>query len=157
MWTVSLHLPMVAARLAATDPVVLLLGDRDGPGLRLWRGLEIRTARLPSPVERDVMEGLQFTRADGADVWTAVHRQLPDAWPQAFRAPGHERLVGVEWHVWAANSPCQLVVVLPRRTSRPSWETVAVLWGWVAVRGTEGPFFTAPWGTVIETDEEMAL
>ena len=156
-WTVSLHLPTVAARLAATDPEVLLLGDREGPGLRLGRGLEVRTARLPSPVDRDILEGLRFTRADGADMWTAVHRQLPDAWPQVFRPPGHERLVGVELRVWAANSPCPPVVVLPRRTSHPSWETVAVLWGWVAVRGTGGHVFTAPRGTVIETDGGMAL
>ena len=156
-WTVSLHLPPVAARLAATDPEVLLLGDREGPGLRLGQGLEVRTARLPSPVDGDILEGLQFTRAGGADVWTAVDRQLPDAWPQVFRPPGHERLVGVEWRVWAANSPCPPVVVLPRRTSHPSWETVAVLWGWVAVRGTDGHIFTAPRGTVIETDGGTAL
>ena len=156
-WTVSLHSPTVVARLAATDPEVLLLGDREGPGLRLGRGLEVRTARPPSPVDRDILEGLQFTRADGADVWTAVHRQLPDAWPQAFQPPGHERLVGVEWRVWAANGPCPPVVVLPRRNSHPSWETVAVLWGWVAVRGTSGHVFTAPRGTVTETDGGMAL
>ena len=156
-WTVSLHLPTVAARLAATDPGVFLLGDREGPGLRLGRGLEVRTARIPSPVERDIVEGLQFTRADKAGMWTAIHRQLPDAWPQAFRPPGHERRVGVQWRVWAANSPCPPVVVLPRRTSHPSWETVAVLWGWVAVRGTGGHVFTAPRGTVIETDGGMAL
>ena len=156
-WTVSLHRPTVAARLAATDPEVLLLGDREGPGLRLGRGLEVRTARLPSPVDRDILEGLQFTRADGADVWTAVHRHLPDAWPRAYRPPGHEHLVGVEWHVWAANSPCPPVVVLPRRTCHPSWETVAVLWGWVAVRGAGGHVFTAPRGTVIETDGGMSL
>ena len=106
---------------------------------------------------RDILEGPEFTRADGADVWTAVHRRLPDAWPQVFRPPGHERLVGVEWRVWAANSPCPPVVVLPRRTSHPSWETVAVLWGWVAVRGTGGHVFTAPRGTVIETDGGTAL
>ena len=151
-WTVSLHLPTVAARLAATDPEVSLLGDREGPGICLGQGLEVRTARLPSPVDGDILEGLQFTRAGGADVWTAVHRQLPDAWPQVYRPPGHERLVGVEWRVWAANSPCPPVVVLPGRTSHPSWETVAVLWGWVAVRGTDGHVFTAPRGTVIETD-----
>ena len=156
-WTVSLHLPTVAARLAAADPDVSLLGDREGPGLSLGRGLEVRTARLPSPVERDILEGLQFTRADGAHVWTAIYRQLPDAWPQAFRPPDYERLVGVDWRVWAANSPCPPVVVLPRRTSHPSWETVAVLWGWVAVRGTGGHVFTAPRGTVIETDGGMAL
>ena len=149
-WTVSLHLPTVAARLAAADPEVLLLGDREGPGLRLGRGLEVRTACLPSPVDRDILEGLQFRRADGADVWTAVHRQLPDAWPQVFRPPGHERLVGVEWRVWAANSPCPPVVVLPRRTSHPSWEGVAVLWG--GVRSVGPVATTAPRGTGIETD-----
>ena len=156
-WTVSLHLPTVAARLATTDPEVSLLGDREGPGLRLSQGLEVRTARLPSPVDGDILGGLQFTRASGADVWTAVHRQLPDAWPQVYRPPGHERLVGVEWRVWAANGPCPPVVVLPRRTSHPSWETVAVLWGWVAVRGADGHVFTAPRGTVIETDGGTAL
>ena len=156
-WTVYLHLPTVAARLAATDPEGSLLGDQEGPGLRLGQGLEVRTARLPSPVDGDILEGLQFTRAGRADVWTAVHRQLPDAWPQVYRPPGHERLVGVEWRVWAANSPCPPVVVLPRRTSHPSWETVAVLWGWVAVRGTDGNVFTAARGTVIETDGGTAL
>ena len=59
--------------------------------------------------------------------------------------------------MWATNSPCPPVVVLPRRTSHPSWETVAVLWGWVAVRGTGGHNFTAPRGTVIETDGGTAL
>ena len=156
-WFVSLHLPTVAARLGAADPEVLLLGDREWAGFRLGRGLEVRTARHPSPVDGDVLEGLQFTRADGADVWTAVHCRLPDAWPQVFRPPGHERLVGMEWRVWATNSPCPPVVVLPRRTGHPSWETVAVLWGWVAVRGTGGHVFTAPRGTVIETDGGMAL
>ena len=156
-WTVSLHLPTVAARLATTDPEVSLLGDREGPGLRLSQGLEVRTARLPSPVDGDILGGLQFTRASGADVWTAVHRQLPDARPQVYRPPGHERLVGVEWRVWAANGPCPPVVVLPRRTNHPSWETVAVLWGWVAVRGADGHVFTAPRGTVIETDGGTAL
>ena len=66
-------------------------------------------------------------------------------------------MVGVEWRVWAANSPCLPVVVLPRRTSHPSWETVAVLWGWVAVRGTDGHVFIAPRGTVSETDGGTAL
>ena len=84
--TVSMHLPTLAARLAAADPGVLLLGDGEGPGLGLEQGLEVRTARLPSPVERDTLEWLQFTRADGADVWTAVHRMapgVPAAWPRA--------------------------------------------------------------------------
>ena len=156
-WSVPLHLPTVEARFAAADPGVLLLGGREGPGLPLGRGPEARTARLPSPVEGDILEGLQCTQADGADVWTTVHRQLPNAWPQAFRPPGHERLVGVEWRLWAANSPCLPVVVLPRRTSHPSWGTVAVLWGWVAVRGTGGHVFTVPRSTVIEMDGEVAL
>ena len=156
-WTVSLHLPTVAARLAATDPEVSLLGDREGPGLRLGQGLEVRTVRLPSPVDGDILERLQFTRAGGADVWTAVHRQLPDAWPQVYRPSGHERLVGVEWHVWAANSTCPPVVVLPRRTNHSSRETVAVLWGWVTVCGADGHVFTAPGGTAIETDGGTAL
>ena len=90
-------------------------------------------------------------------MWTAIHRQLPDKCPRAFRPPGHERLVGVEWRIWAANSTCPPVVVLPRRTSHPSWETLAVLWGWVAVYGTMGHVFAAPRGTVIETDGEMPL
>ena len=34
---------------------------------------------------------------------------------------------------------------------------MAVLWGWAAVRGTDGHVFTAPRGTVIETDGGMAL
>ena len=34
---------------------------------------------------------------------------------------------------------------------------MAVLWGWVAVRGTGGHVFTAPRGTVIETDGGTAL
>ena len=156
-WTVSLHLPMLAAPLAATDPEVSLLGDPEGPGLHLGQGLEVRTARLPSPVDGDILERLQFTRAGGADVWTAVHRQLHDAWPQVYRHPRLERLVGVKWRVWAANSPCPPVVVLPRRTSHPSWVTVAVLWGWVAVCETDGHVFTAPRGTVIETDGGTAL
>ena len=89
-------------------------------------------------------------------MWTAIHRQLPDAWPQAFRPPRHERLVGVEPGVWAANSPYPPLVVLPRRTGHASWETVVVLWGWVAVCGTGCHVFTPPRGTVIETDWGMA-
>ena len=103
-WTVSLHLPTVLARLAVRDWEVLLPGDREGPGLRLGQGLEVRTAHLPSPVDGDILEGLQFTRAGGADVWTAIHRQLPDAWPQVFRPPGHERLPVV---VAAGGGPAQ--------------------------------------------------
>ena len=157
-WIVSVHLPTVAARLAAVDPEVRLLKGGEGIGLHLGKGLEVRTAGLPNPVERDILEGLQFTPADGADVWTAVHRQLPDASHRTFRPPGHERLVGVEWRVWAANSPCPPVVVVPKKSGpRPSCETVAVLWGWVTVRGTGGHVFSAPRGTVIETDGGVAL
>ena len=147
----------MAARLAAADPEVRLLGDLEGPGLHLGRGLEVHTARLPSLVERDIVEGLQFTRADGADALTAVRRQLPNAWHRTFWAPGHERLVGGEWHVWAANSPCPPVVVLPKKSGpHPSWETMAVLGGWVTVRGTRGHVFTAPRGAVIETNGGVA-
>ena len=64
-WTVSLHLRTVAARLANADPEVRLLKDGDGPGLHLGQGMGVRSARPPSPVERDILEGLQFTRADG--------------------------------------------------------------------------------------------
>ena len=49
-------------------------------------------------------------------MWTAVHRQLPDTWHTTFRPPGHERLVGVEWRVWAANSPFPPVVVLRKKS-----------------------------------------
>ena len=34
-WTVSLHLPRVAAWLAVLDPEVHLLKDEDGPGFHL--------------------------------------------------------------------------------------------------------------------------
>ena len=157
-WTVSLHLPTVGVRSAVVDPEVRLLKDEDGPGLHLGQGMEVRSARLPSPVAQDILEVLQFTRGDGADVSTAVHRQLPDAWHRTFPPPGHERLVGVEWRVWAANSPCPLVVAQPRKSGpHPSWETVAVLRGWVSARGTGGHVFTAPRGTVIETDGGVAV
>ena len=98
-WTVSLHLPTVAARLVVVDPEVHLLKDGDGPGLHLGQGMEVRSVRLPIPVAQDILERLQFRRGDGADVWTAVHRQLPDAWHKTLRPPGHERPVGVEWRV----------------------------------------------------------
>ena len=55
--------------------------------------------------------------------------------------------------MWAANSPCPPVVVLPKKSGpHPSWETVAVLGGWVTVRGIGGHIFTAPRGTLVETD-----
>ena len=95
-WTVSLHHPTVVARLAAADPEVRVLMDGDGPGLHLGQGMEVRTARLPSPVERDILKGLQFTRAGGADVWPAVHRQLLDAGHRTFRPPAMS--VGWGWN-----------------------------------------------------------
>ena len=50
------------------------------------------------------------------------------------------------------------VVVLPKSFGpHPSRETVAVLRGWVTVRGTVGHISTAPRGTVIETDRGVAL
>ena len=158
-WIVSLHLATVAARLAVMDPEAHVLEDEDGPGLQLGQGMEFLSVCLLNPVARDILEGLQFTRGDGADMWTAVHRELPDAWHKTFRPPSHERLVGVEWRVRAANSPCPLVVVLPKTTGpSPSWETVAVLWGWVTVRGSfGGHVLTARRGKVVETDGAVAL
>ena len=112
--------------------------------------MEVQSVRLPTPVARDISEGLPFTRGDGADVWTAVHHQLPDAWHRTFRPPGQERLVGVEWR-----SP---VVVLPKKSGpHRSSETLAVLWRWVTVRGIGGHIFAAPRGTVVETDGGLAL
>ena len=46
-WTVSLHLPTVAARLAVVDPEVRPLDD--GPGFRLGQGMEVTAVRLPNP------------------------------------------------------------------------------------------------------------
>ena len=73
-WTVSLHLPTVAARLAVVDPEIRLLNDEDGPGFKLRQWVEVRSVRLPNPVTPGILEGLQCTRGDAADVWTAIHR-----------------------------------------------------------------------------------
>ena len=156
-WAVSLHLPTVAARLAAADPGVLLLGDREGPGLRLGRGLQVRTARLPSPVERDILEGLQFTRA-ACELMCGP----PSIANSETHGPGRSAPLATSvWYEWngaygTPTAPARRWWSCPG-TSHPSWETVAVLWGWVAMRGTGGHVFTAPRGTVIETDGEMAL
>ena len=71
-WTVSLHLRTVAANLVVVDPEIGRLKDEDGPGFKLRQGMEVRFIRLPNPVAREILEGLQFTRGDAADVWTAV-------------------------------------------------------------------------------------
>ena len=152
-WTVSLHL-----HTAVVDPEVHQLKDEDEPGFHLGQGMEVRSVRLPSPMAGDILEGLQFTRGDGTDVWTTVHHQLPDARHRTFQPPGHKCLVAVEWRVWAANSPCPPVVVLPKKSGpSPSWETVVALWGCVTVRGIGRHIFTAPRGTVVETDGGVAL
>ena len=57
-WTVSLHLPTAAARLAVVDPEILLLKDEDGRGFRLGQGMEVLSVCLPNPVVREILEGL---------------------------------------------------------------------------------------------------
>ena len=72
--------------------------------------------------------------------------------------PATSGLFGSEWRLWTTNSPCLPIVVLPWKTGpHPSWDTVAVLWGWVTVRGLGGRVFTAPRGMVIETDAGVAV
>ena len=140
------------------DPDIRLLKDEDGLGFRLGHGMEVRSVGLPDPVAREILEGLQLTRGDGAGVWTAVHRQLPQVRHKYFRPLGHERLVGMERRMWAANSPCPPVVVWPKKSGpSPNLETVVVLWGWVTVRGFGGHVFTALHGTVVKTDGRVAL
>ena len=67
-WTLSLHLPAAAARLAAMDPKVRSL--EEDPGIRLSPRMEVQFVRLPSPMTLDLLEGLSFTRGDGAELWT---------------------------------------------------------------------------------------
>ena len=63
---------------------------------------------------------------------------------------------GLEWRLWSTDVPQPLV--MPRRNDRPArWETVVVLWGWVAVRPAGGPAFIAPRGTVMVTDGRAAI
>ena len=91
-------------------------------------------------------------------MWAAVHRQLPEAWHKSLRPPGHKRLVGVEWRVWAANGPYSPVVGWPRQSGPvPSLETIVVLWGWLTVRRVGGQAFTAPRRTVVEMERRVAL
>ena len=73
-WTMSLHLPSVAARLALVDPEVRPRVDM--LGFRLGQGMEVRSVRLPSPMTPSLLEGLRLTRPEGAGVWTEVHCQL---------------------------------------------------------------------------------
>ena len=82
-WTLSLHLPTVAARLAAVDSEVRPL--RGESGYKMDPGLEIRPVRLPSPMSPGLLDGLCFTRANGAEVWTAIHRMLPGSWDASLR------------------------------------------------------------------------
>ena len=58
-----------------------------------------------------LLEGLCFTCGDGAEVWTAVHRQFRGSLDASLRPPGYDRLVGVEWRLWAANGPCPLLLI----------------------------------------------
>ena len=155
-WTLSLHLPTVAARLAAVGPEVR--SPEEEPGFRLGPGMEVWSVRLPSPMTPGLLEGLSFTRGDGAEVWTVVHRQLPGSWDASLRPPGCDRLVGVEWRLWVANGPCPPVVMWPRCSAPgPRWETIVVLWGWVTIRGAGGHAFTAPRGMAVDSDGRVAL
>ena len=84
-WTMSVHLPTVAARPAVVDLEVRPLQDM--PGFRLSQGMEGKSVRLPSAITWSLLEGLCFTRGDGAEVWTGVHRRLPGSWDAALRPP----------------------------------------------------------------------
>ena len=49
-------------------------------------------------------------------------------------------------------------MVWPRKAGpNPSWETMVVLWVWVTMQEIGGHAFTAPRGTVVETDGRVAL
>ena len=92
--------------------------------------MEVRSVRLPGPMTRSLLKGLCLTRGDQAKVWKAVHRQLPGSWDASLRPPGCDQLVGVEWRLWAANSPRPRVVVWPWRSAPgPCWEIIVVLRG----------------------------
>ena len=125
-WTMSLHLPTVAARLAAVDPEVRSLEEE--PRFRMGPGMEGGFVPLPSPMMQGLLERPCFTRGDGAEAWTAVHRQLLGSWDVSLRLPSYDRLVGVEWRLWAANGPCPPVVMWPRHSGlAPHWEKIVVL------------------------------
>ena len=114
LWTVSLHVPTVAARLAVVDLEVRPL--EVGPGFWMGQGMEVGSVRLPNPVAKGILEGLGFIRGDRADEWAAIHCQLPDAWDTSLRSPGHDGLAGVDWRLWAANGPCPPMVMWPRKS-----------------------------------------
>ena len=152
-WTMSLHLLTVAARLAVVDPEVRPLEGE--PGFWPSQRMEVR---LPRPVTGSLLEGHCFICGDGAEVWTAVHRQLLARGMRPCGPPRCDRLVGAEWRLWAANGPCPPVVVWPRRSGPgPSWESIVLLWGRVMSRGVGGHTFTALQGMAMDTDGKMAL
>ena len=113
-WTMSLHVPRVAARLAVVDPE--LRSPVKEPRFWVGPGMEVRSVRLPSPMMPGLLDGLCLTRSDGAEVWTVVHRRLSGSWDASVRPPGWDRLVGVHWRLWAANVLCPPVVMGPWRS-----------------------------------------
>ena len=73
-----------------------------------------------------------------------LHRWFPASWDVSMRPPRHEQIVGVVWRLWAANSPGPPTMIVPWRTGSNTWETIVVLWGWVAVHSLECHVFVAP-------------
>ena len=127
-------------------------------GSGLDRGWRFVPSASPVPWRATSLRGCSSRVVTELTCGPPSTRHLPNAWHRTFRPPSHERLAGIEWRVWAANSPCPPLVVLSKKSGpHPSWETVALLWGWVTVGGTEGHVFTAPRGTVIKTDRGVAL
>ena len=149
--TVSLHSPTVAARLAV-DPEVRPL--EDGPRFRLGHGMAVRSVRLPNPIWRNILEGLHFTRGEGADVWAAVQRQLPDAWHKSLRPPRHERLVG-----WSRECGRQIGRARQWSRGQGSWAPVPAgrRLRWVILRGVGAHAVKARRGTVVARDGRVAL
>ena len=91
-WTLSLHLPTVAPRLAAVDPKVWPLEGE--PGFKLGPDMEVWSVRLLRPMTQGLLWGFCFTRSDGPEVSTAVHRQLSPSWDAPLWPPGYDELVG---------------------------------------------------------------
>ena len=150
----SLHVPTITARVVVVDPEIQPVEGEPEPRLR--PGMEVRSVGLPSPTTRGILEGMCLTRGDGAEVWTAVHRQLLGSWDASLRPPGHDRLVAVEWRLRAASGPCPSVVMWPQRSGLgPRWETILVLWDWVTIRWVGGHAFTASRGTAEDSDGRL--